>query len=353
MCRKFRYQVVHGISRLLLIAVVIPEEIQMQQVSLTRRQALTYLASDIKSLRIIREIYLHGGFSMMQCHGIFIGIFWIITNAWLANGVQALFVGIVLDFLLFSVFLLKGFMNPYFVPDPVRDEEGILINPASGLRMQQNSLTECDVAGNRYGCNIATQVVLTTAWRFGISHSQNSNPATGLPLLIDKAGNDIPVDIAGSPIGQRKFAPSFNVNNLALWIPVLVASAASVSEDDGWRNSGNAWNNPDAGYNFANQGSHYESGFSPIERSPTPSFSVNPATGLPMISGDTFGVDAGGNPYGTSIVYDPYSDHSGGCDVSYNFCCDSSSPTFDYSTPSYDHSAPSCNSGSTHSMWDN
>lgn len=28
---------------------------------------------------------------------------------------------------------------------------------------------------------------------------------------------------------------------------------------------------------------------------------VNPATGLPMVGGDTFGVDVGGSPYGSNL----------------------------------------------------
>jgi hypothetical protein len=31
---------------------------------------------------------------------------------------------------------------------------------------------------------------------------------------------------------------------------------------------------------------------------------ANPATGLPMVGGDTFGVDVGGSPYGSNL-YDP------------------------------------------------
>ncbi|MDX9716209.1 MAG: hypothetical protein RBT67_02410 [Thauera sp.] len=44
--------------------------------------------------------------------------------------------------------------------------------------------------------------------------------------------------------------------------------------------------------------------------SPT-SPAVNPATGLPMISG-TAGLDAGGNPYGTDLTSSSFDDHSFG-----------------------------------------
>ncbi len=37
---------------------------------------------------------------------------------------------------------------------------------------------------------------------------------------------------------------------------------------------------------------------------------TNPATGLPMVSGDTSGVDVGGSPYGTDFHHDSFVDHS-------------------------------------------
>ena len=39
---------------------------------------------------------------------------------------------------------------------------------------------------------------------------------------------------------------------------------------------------------------------------------INPATGLPMLSGDAFGIDCGGNPFGTDLF-----DHSTGIDTAW------------------------------------
>jgi hypothetical protein len=324
----------------------------MQIVHLTRMQAFDSLIAYVNSFRFFRDRY--GQINQLYSHALLIGAGWLLLNVVIdsvwgpqaSNNIPVLAFAAALELMYMAVIDYSNNRKPYYVPDPVFDEHGKRINPASGLPMCGALPSDIDTANNRFGFDVKRRVYLSTTFALSDLYQKAPvNPATGLAMVVDVYGAPLGYDLAGSKFGERNISPGFNLHSVFQQGPI-------------YRPGFNGRTNVDAsssGYDVS-----APSGIDSSDSAFEPKY-LNPATGLPTLGNVCGGIDVAGNQWCHNDAFEPHwtnpatgldtvGNVCGGIDVGGNQWCHNDA--FKHSSSSYDCGSShdySCSSNDSYS----
>jgi hypothetical protein len=273
----------------------------MQPVRLTRMQAIGCLIADIRSFRYFRDWYGH--IYMLMSSAMLIGAGWLLLSvlidlgwgAHASDSVPVFMLAVALESLFKMYLNYSNMRKRYFVPDLVVNDDGERINPASGLQMCGDLLSDCDTANNRYGFDGARRVCLTTTCELSDLYKKAPvNSATGLPMVVNPDGQSLGYDLAGSRSGKRDIPPGFNLD-------FIFRGATYRADFTGWEpadTTSRIWETGST-HNLASDTMHHDNSTPssidwPAEFEPQWN---NPATGLQTVGNVCGGIDIGGNEW--------------------------------------------------------